>query len=111
MSRLKDLHGWLVECERVVDHVSDGGGLPYKTLIVQWRVCWTYTLPRDAGRVGERAAEPEDRLELLVPAEVDERYKTYRITELQNISFLFTETNTALVTLSPPPPFCQENWS
>ena len=65
----------------------------------------------DAGSVGERAAEPEDRLELLVPAEVDERYKTYRITELQNISFLFTETNTALVTLSPPPPFCQENWS
>ena len=50
---LEDLERWLVEFHRVVDHVSGGHGLPFKTLIVHLRACWTNTLPGDAGRAGE----------------------------------------------------------
>lgn len=50
---LEDLARWLVEFQRVVDHVSGGGGPPYITLIVHLRVCWTNTLHGVAGRVGE----------------------------------------------------------
>ena len=36
---LEDLERWLVEFHRVVDHVSGGHGLPFKTLIVHLRAC------------------------------------------------------------------------